>query len=698
MKNLLDDERYFFDACIKSAQYIATLVTHKDFWISIEKIIKTFFNADIFFFIERGVDGKIIEHQHTRLNSLLSKKVLEKSKESITQILENGFIASELINTPDPYAIAFLPISKTNQIIGVMVIGHQRSEPLPKYILNTYLALAGIVETTIEKLSRVDELINYRNQLEELVKDLRIVNIKMIQEIAERKRAEADLSNEKERLDITLQSIGEGMISTDTDGKIVLMNKVAEKLTCWTQKDSIGKPINEVYHIINEKTREHCENSVEKVLKTGAVVGLANSKVLVTRTGTERFLEDSGAPIRDKDGNIIGVILVFRDVTEKRKVEEELQKIQKLESIGILAGGIAHDFNNLLTSISCNISLVKQLAQPRDKVFERLTEAEKAITRANDLTYQLLTFSLSGAHLKKTACISELLKDTISFALSGSIVKCEFSLPKELWLLEIDEGQISQVIQNIVINADQAMPEGGIIEVSAANVAIEAKDEVPLEEGNYVKITIKDHGIGILKEHLLKIFDPFFTTKQKGSGLGLAISYSIVKNHDGYIDVESQIGIGSTFSFYLPAAQEQISEKKEGEKAPIAGSGNILVMDDEDVIRECVEELLTHLGYQVELVKNGEEAIALYKAAQSVGQSFDLLILDLTIRGGMGGKETIKKLLEIDPNVKALVSSGYSTDPAMSNFRKYGFCGVITKPYNIEELSKILYQKLCEKT
>jgi CheY-like chemotaxis protein len=310
--------------------------------------------------------------------------------------------------------------------------------------------------------------------------------------------------------------------------------------------------------------------------------------------------------------------------------------------------------------------------------------------RARDLTQQLLTFSKGGAPIKKTASIDELLKDTTVFTLSGSNVKCKFSIPEDLWSVEIDEGQISQVINNLIINADQAMPEGGTISISAENVIIGAEDVLPLKEGRYLKIKIQDQGIGIPEEYLQKIFDPYFTTKQKGSGLGLTIAYSIIKNHKGYIAVKSKLGVGSKFSIYLPALEKQIPKKKEAEIRPITGKGKIMVMDDEEIIRTSLGEILTFLGYEPEFARNGEEALATYKKAIDSGQSFDAVILDLTIRGGMGGKETIKKLIEIDPKVKAIVSSGYSTDPVMADFKNYGFRGVVAKPYDIKELSKEL--------
>ncbi|MBM3235800.1 response regulator [Candidatus Poribacteria bacterium] len=512
-------------------------------------------------------------------------------------------------------------------------------------------------------------------------------------------KMEKKLKESEEWLFTTLKSIGDAVIATDAEGRVKFMNLVAQDLLGWKPKDATGKPLQDIFNIVNEETGEQVENPVARVIREGIVVGLANHSVLIAKDGTKKPIADSGAPIKDDKGNIIGVVLVFRDITEQRKMEQELQKIQKLESIGILAGGIAHDFNNILTAILGNISIAKIKANPKDEIYARLVEAEKASLQAKDLTQQLLTFSKGGAPIKKTESITELIKDSAEFALRGSNVKCEFFIPDDIWPVEIDKGQISQVINNLIINADQAMLGGGIIKVRVENVApvgamrpcqAVAEHALPIKEGKYVKIEIEDEGIGIPKEHLSKIFDPYFTTKQKGSGLGLATSHSIIKRHDGYIAVESELGVGTTFYIYLPASSKQIFSTKEFEERPVLGKGRILVIDDEEAVRNVAGSMLKHIGYEVEFAKDGVEALELYQKAEASGQPYDAVIVDLTIPGGMGGEQVIKKLLEIDPNVKAIVSSGYSTDAIMSNFKQYGFSGVVTKPYRIAELGETL--------
>jgi len=510
----------------------------------------------------------------------------------------------------------------------------------------------------------------------------------IFRDITERKQMEEALAAEKERLAVTLRSIGDGLIAVDAKGKIVLINKVAEKLTGWQQETAVGQSLSKVFHTIDEETHKPSEDPFIKVIETGKRVG--NNLILIARDGTERIITDSAAPILDRTGKTIGVILVFHDITKKRKIEQELLKTAKLESIATLAGGIAHDFNNILTGILGNISLAKIYENPENKKLTRLQEAEKACLRAKDLAQQLLTFSKGGEPLKKDISLAGLIKEAIRFALSGSNVSCKVFIPDGLWMVRADEGQLTQVINNLLINADQAMPEGGIIQVRAENMMIDTKGCLPLKEGEYIKITIRDHGVGISKEHLVKIFDPYFTTKQKGSGLGLATVYSIIRRHKGYIEAISEIGVGTTFYVYLPALgeKEKVLEKETTEEKK--GTGKILLMDDEEMILEVAKEMLRHFGYRVKFAKNGSETLELYKEARETGDPFTAVIMDLTIPGGMGGKEAIKRLKELDPNVKAIVSSGYSTDPIMADFKKYGFSGVLTKPFKIKDLNEAL--------
>jgi PAS domain S-box-containing protein len=522
------------------------------------------------------------------------------------------------------------------------------------------------------------------------IRDGRKMICAIMRDISERKRAEDEIAAQKERLTVTLRSIGDGVISTDIHGKIISTNKVAEALTGWKEKEAIGMPLTEVFHIVDEFTRSRCEDPVRKVIKTGGIVGLTNNTMLISKDGHEYIIADSGAPIMDRQNKIIGSVLVFRDITEKRKMQQELVKAQKLESLGVLAGGIAHDFNNFLTAIIGNLSLAKLYANPSDRILSRLDEMEKASLNAKNLTQQLLTFSKGGEPIKKLVTLPKLVKDAAKFSLRGSNVRCDFSIPGDLLPVEVDEGQIGQVINNLVLNADHAMPEGGIIKICINNITLTANNKFSLPAGPYLKLSFQDHGVGIPTDHLSKIFDPYFTTKQKGSGLGLTVAYSIINKHNGGLTVESEIGKHTTFTIYLPASQKpEIKTDTEAQHLFI-GQGKILVMDDEDFIREVANQMLSKMGCKVSVAKDGNEAIEIYREAQQSNEPFDAVIMDLTVPGGMGGKEAIQKLKELDPNIKTFVSSGYSNDPIMSNFRDFGFEGVLKKPYRIQDMSEAL--------
>lgn len=508
------------------------------------------------------------------------------------------------------------------------------------------------------------------------------------------KQSEAALTAEKERLAVTLQSIIEGVITTDTAGNVVSINKAGEQLTGWPQTEAVGRLLWELFYVVNDKTREPCPNPVRKVLDTGAATGLENPAVLIARDSTERIITSSAAPIRDTGGKIIGVVLVFRDVTERQKTEAELLRESKLESVGLLAGGIAHDFNNILQGIIGNVSLARMTAHSAEKMLERLAGVEKAAFRARDLTHQLLTFARGGAPIKRSVLLTDLVKDAAQFALRGSNVQCELSLAGDLWPVEVDEGQFRQVVNNLVINAMQAMPEGGRIEVRSENVELTAGFLPPLGAGKFVKISIRDYGAGIRPENLPRIFDPYFTTKQHGSGLGLASAYSIVRKHDGQIRVESTLGAGAAFNIYLPASPQAVAPPEETGQKQFFGHGRILVMDDEPDILQVLSDMLGVVGYEVATAREGGEAIETYLNAKNSGKPFAAVIMDLTIPNGMGGKEAVRRLKELDPQIKALVSSGYSYDPVMANFRQFGFSGIIPKPYVLDDLTRVLAEVL----
>ncbi|KAA3663780.1 MAG: PAS domain S-box protein [Chloroflexi bacterium] len=511
-----------------------------------------------------------------------------------------------------------------------------------------------------------------------------------IQDITERRLAEEALRESEENLRITINSIGDAVVSTDVDGNVTRMNFVAEVLTGWKRNEAVGKPLTAVFHIINAHTSELVENPVGKVLKTGHVVGLANDTVLVAKDGAEYQIADSGAPIRDADGNITGVVLVFRDVTEQLRTEQELLKVKKLESVGMLAGGIAHDFNNLLTGLFGNLELAKLFLSPEHKSHNYLASAWKSLESATNLTKQLLTFAKGGDPIKETLSIGEVITETAQFSIRGSRAKLQTDIVSDLWLVNADKGQLSQVISNLVINAEQSMPAGGAITISAQNI------EIP--DGKFVQIMIQDEGDGIAPQHMDKIFDPYFSTKQKGSGLGLAITHSIIAKHNGRITVDSILDRGTIFAVQLPAVQggqqtctaQSLLENSES----VITSARILVMDDEEVVRQVIEAMLSEMGMEGHFVVEGSEAVAAYRDCFEGGTPYDLVITDLTIPGGMGGPEAAQKILEINPEAKMIASSGYATDPVLAYYQNYGYKGIVMKPFRFEDLQNVIMRVL----
>jgi PAS domain S-box-containing protein len=385
---------------------------------------------------------------------------------------------------------------------------------------------------------------------------------------------------------------------------------------------------------------------------------------------------------------ILGIVT---DITERKRMETELQKADKLESLGILAGGIAHDFNNTLAIIAGNASLARRIAPPGSELAQMLEEIEHASLQGRQLTRQLLTFAKGGAPVKRLLSLGTLLRETLDFSLSGSNVTARLDVAEDLWTVDVDEGQFVQVFNNLTLNAQQAMPGGGRLDVAAANLEVGTSDRLPLCPGRYVHLSFRDHGVGIPQALRTRIFDPFFTTKPGGTGLGLSTVYSILRRHDGHVEVESTEGAGATFHIYIPASTgEAVRARRPSSPGLRPGRGRVLVMDDEEQVLGIVARFLAICGYDPEVTRNGEELLTAFRRARVEGRPFDVVILDLVVPDGMGGKEALTRLREIDPQVRAIVSSGYSEDPVMADYAKHGFRGVLTKPYDLAELNDLL--------
>ena len=510
-------------------------------------------------------------------------------------------------------------------------------------------------------------------------------------------QSEAALAQEKERLvlessrlTVTVQTIRDGVMTVDRDGAILLMNDQARKLSALAIAPSDVRGIVSTLLALG-LSREASEDAMRR-LWDGAIVRLRND---VPTDGPIPLVEVTGTPTRDADGQVAGAVWVLRDISHIARAEHERAKAAHLQSIGVLAGGLAHDVNNILMGIVGNLSLAESLVRPEEVALAtRLNHASAACARARGVTSQLLTFSKGGAPIKTTASVRELVVECSRFALSGSPVAPRFTIDEQLWHADVDLDQIGQVVHNLVLNALQAMPRGGIVDVSLANV--ELAGDAPLAmtglaPGRYVRLTVQDQGHGILPEQLDRIFDPYFTTKEMGSGLGLAITYSIVHAHGGAINVDSQPGEGARFTIHLPASTRTVvPEAVEPAAVVRRPGGRVLLMDDDEMVSEVAQEMLQSLGYITEAAPAGEVAIERFRAAEARGEPFDVVILDLTVAGGMGGAECVGHIRNIRANVTVYVTSGYTDDSVLARFRDYGFNGVLPKPFGVADLRRVL--------
>jgi len=514
----------------------------------------------------------------------------------------------------------------------------------------------------------------------------------MLVDLTGTKRAEAALATERERLSVTLRAMAEGVVTADTDGRIQFINHAAEELVGWRFGSAIGQRIEDVAMMRHQNTLAAVGVPHREALLEHKVVDLPQHTTLLDRQGAARLVEGRCAPMFDDKDEPMGVVLVVRDIGERARLENEILRASKLESVGILAGGIAHDFNNILTVVMGNLTLAQLDTAPNSKTGRWLAEAEKGALRARDLTQQLLTFAKGGDPVRSAVLLPEVVRDSAAFALHGSKVSCEVDVTPDLWPADIDKGQIGQVVQNLVINAVQAMPDGGRIHARLRNHKgpVGPNGDAPLHDGRFICISISDTGTGIPPEHLGRIFDPYFSTKKNGSGLGLATVYSIIRKHQGHIEVASEPGRGTTFQFWLPAATSAPAPTPAGGALPEKLAGRVLFMDDEETIRHMAQALLVRLGFEVVTVSDGAAAVSSYAEALANGQPFRVVVMDLTVPGGMGGRQAMEELLKIDSDVRAVVSSGYSSDPVLANHRAHGFKGVVAKPYRIADLARVL--------
>jgi PAS domain S-box-containing protein len=515
-----------------------------------------------------------------------------------------------------------------------------------------------------------------------------VAGIESVRDVTEVRRTAARLRESEQRFKELADALPEAVFECDVAGRISYVNRAALAAFGFDAGELVGADIIER---IAPPDRERARAGMRGRLE--GAHDRHDEYVALRRDGSTFPVLVQASAIQ-RDGRPVGLRGLVIDLTERKRIEAELLKTQKLESVGILAGGIAHDFNNILTGILGNISLARLRVADGDPVQGRLAEAEKASLHARELTQQLLTFARGGAPVRRPLAVEPLLRDAARFALRGTNVRLEFRIAPGLPAVEADEGQLGQVVQNLVLNACQAMPGGGTVTVGAEAVELGASVAAPLPAGRYVRLTVADQGVGIAPEHLGRIFDPYFTTKSSGSGLGLAVTYSVVHSHRGHVSVTSAPGGGSTFVIHLPATDAPPAPGEREHEAGARGRGRVLVMDDEEVVRDVAAAMLEECGYEPVAVADGGEAVRAFRDAREAGRPFDAVIVDLTVPGGMGGLRALELMRGIDPQVRAIVSSGYSNDPVMADFRGHGFAGIVTKPYRVRDLADAVQRVL----
>lgn len=591
-------------------------------------------------------------------------------------------------------------------VIAALILADRITKPIEKLRISAQEILGGNLATTVDITSRdevgslgrifnqmteklrinFEEIIRYRDRLEEQVAERTQA---LQREVEERRDIEHKLRIGEEQLRMIIDQSPLGVIVWDNSFRVVRWNKMAERIFGYSAEEAIGLS---AIVVLPTEMQVHIDKIWTKLIDSSA--GVRSSNVNLRKSGESVQCDWFNTPIHDRSGAVVGALSLVQDATERIRDEEEGLKLKKLESTGILAGGIAHDFNNILTAILGNLNLSLQDEDLGKDSRRLLVAAEKASLRAKDLTQQLLTFAKGGEPIRESTSLREIIEDSAGFVLHGGTVSCHSHIPGDLWPALIDRGQISQVIQNIVLNARQAMPSGGAVRIDCENVDAGNKHAAVNPDTRYVKITIGDTGIGIPKHLLDKIFDPYFTTKQEGSGLGLAITLAIVNKHSGHIFVDSTPGQGTEFEIYLPAADGAAEEKPEIKPPPDVGPRRVLVMDDEEMVREVIGVMLRSLGHEVLFAAEGREAVALVAARQGSDAPVSLVIVDLTIPGGMGGMEAMRHLHELDPTLPVIVASGYSNDPVMASYSDYGFSSAVAKPFVLSELRQAIENAL----
>ncbi|MFZ5480950.1 MAG: ATP-binding protein [Myxococcota bacterium] len=507
--------------------------------------------------------------------------------------------------------------------------------------------------------------------------------------LEDRGRSEAALAESEARYRAVGEAIPFGAWVADAGGRFQYLSDAFLRLLGLEAEEACR---DGWFHRLPADERDRAEAEWRRAIAAGRMFG--HEVRVAGAEGDSRHVLVRGVPLRDREGRITSWVGMNLDVTDRRRIEEDLDRVGRLDSIAVLASGIAHDFNNILTAVVANVSLASRLLPAGEPAAARLDAALKAGAHAQKVVRQLLTFARGGAPVRRVIDLPQVMRDAVDFALQGASVRADLAFPDDLWPVEADAAQIAQVIQNLVINGVQAMPEGGLVRVGAHN--LEVPDGAPLP-GRYVVVSVTDTGAGIDPVDLPRVFDPFFTRKPGGSGLGLATAHSIVQRHGGHISVRSEPGRGTTVQFRLPASAgtpEVSATPRRTAAGRVGRVGRVLLMDDDEAVRDVAHAALVHLGYEADLAVDGAQAIALFTQALEAGRPYDVVILDLTVPGGMGGREAIAHLRTLAPDVRAIVASGYSNDPVMADHAAFGFRAAVDKPYDVDALGVALERVL----
>ncbi|GAU07409.1 PAS domain S-box protein [Desulfoplanes formicivorans] len=573
-------------------------------------------------------------------------------------------------------ALMFAPISSREWQISLALIG-----------LIMVVAVVGSFYFVRKMLAIIEY---YHNEVDQREHSLKLISENLESQVKQRTQ---ELTQSERRYRTYVSSSPLAILVTDATGRFVDVNPTACSLLGYSQDEFLHMAVPD---ILDPDHKQRCREGLNTLMHHSR---LSDEYVFLHKKGTKIPVSMEGVTLENDS-----YLFFCQDISQRNAMQEKLRhteklrleesmKMQKLESVGTLAGGIAHDFNNILMGIFGNIELAKHSLPSAHPSRDFLHKAERSLDRAVHLSKQLLTFSKGGEPIKETTGLADLLKDVARFDLSGSPVKPMFTIDPDLWDASVDKGQIQQVFSNLTINAKQAMPDGGNLYFRLENRVL-AADEIPsLAPGKYIRITVKDEGTGIPSRHLSRIFDPYFSTKQTGSGLGLATVYAIISKHKGHIAVETEPDKGTAFTIHLPASTRNAAEQAHPpslQDITPTGQGRILIMDDEELIRGVMKEMLSTLGYDVDTASDGQKALYLYRQAMEARTPYDAVIMDLTIPGGMGGKEAISHLLDMDPEARAIVSSGFVADSTMSQAKQYGFKAVISKPYTLKTLHSVL--------